>query len=82
MTAGAGSEVVPHQRLQILDPRYRVSVAGWGRGGHLGTLDAEGGPLGLGVGRGIGIIQSVLSNYHEIKLEINYKRRMRKFPSV
>ena len=32
MTAGAGSEVVPHQRLQILDPRYRVSVAGWGRG--------------------------------------------------
>lgn len=40
------------------------------------------GALGLEVERGIGIIQSVLSNYHEIKLEINYKRRMRKSPSV
>ena len=59
-----------------------VSAEGWGRGGHLGTLDAEGGPLGLGVGRGTGFIQSVLSNHHEIKLEISYKRRMRKSPSV
>lgn len=56
-----------------------VSAEGWG---HLGMLDAEVGPLGLGVGRGIGIIQSVLSNYQEIKLDINYKRRMRKSPSV
>ena len=44
MTAGAGSEVVPHQRLQIFDPRYRVWV-----GGH--TRDCGSVIPGAGSGR-------------------------------
>ena len=33
MTAGAGSEVVPHQRLQILDPQVQGLGGGVGAGG-------------------------------------------------
>ena len=67
-----------------------MSAQGGGTGqapGHVAPLGCEcwllkWGPLGLGVGRGIGIIQSVLSDHSEVKLEINYKKRMRKSPSV
>lgn len=59
-----------------------MSAQGGGAGqapGHVAPLGCEcwllkWGPLGLGVGKGIGTLQSVLSDHSEIKLEINYKK--------